>query len=130
YSACRRDTTVSHRTRPECIPPWRPATGHHDWQGLRHADNADRALLCPNVCGDHRFRFPTGEHQPLGYSYRAASGVIPGYDTSGQRARAQLQWNYLDRKSTRLNSSHGSISYAVFCLKKKKATTKSQSYTP
>src|SRR3712207_7749293 len=38
-------------------------------------------------------------------------------------------WNYgvapeavsgLDRKSTRLNSSHANISYAVFCLKKKK----------
>src|SRR5438128_4007485 len=28
-----------------------------------------------------------------------------------------------DRKSTRLNSSHGSISYAVFCLKKKKKKT-------
>src|SRR5438128_7330269 len=28
--------------------------------------------------------------------------------------------NSEDRKSTRLNSSHGSISYAVFCLKKKK----------
>src|SRR6266542_5853988 len=28
--------------------------------------------------------------------------------------------NCADRKSTRLNSSHGSISYAVFCLKKKK----------
>src|SRR5689334_24316725 len=28
-----------------------------------------------------------------------------------------------DRKSTRLNSSHSSISYAVFCLKKKKNTT-------
>src|SRR5207249_10855322 len=28
----------------------------------------------------------------------------------------------LDRKSTRLNSSHVSISYAVFCLKKKKKT--------
>src|SRR3989337_2993484 len=28
---------------------------------------------------------------------------------------------YQDRKSTRLNSSHGSISYAVFCLKKKKS---------
>src|SRR5207245_9853679 len=27
---------------------------------------------------------------------------------------------HTDRKSTRLNSSHGSISYAVFCLKKKK----------
>src|SRR5438876_3794928 len=30
----------------------------------------------------------------------------------------------LDRKSTRLNSSHPSISYAVFCLKKKKMRTK------
>src|SRR2546422_8238030 len=29
-----------------------------------------------------------------------------------------------DRKSTRLNSSHGYISYAVFCLKKKKKTRK------
>src|SRR5216684_5017107 len=29
-----------------------------------------------------------------------------------------------DRKSTRLNSSHGYISYAVFCLKKKKKPTK------
>src|SRR3989449_2001042 len=29
----------------------------------------------------------------------------------------------LDRKSTRLNSSHGYISYAVFCLKKKKKRT-------
>src|SRR2546422_5488484 len=29
-----------------------------------------------------------------------------------------------DRKSTRLNSSHGYISYAVFCLKKKKKTSK------
>src|SRR3712207_7920355 len=28
-----------------------------------------------------------------------------------------------DRKSTRLNSSHANISYAVFCLKKKKPTT-------
>src|SRR5258707_5284918 len=28
-----------------------------------------------------------------------------------------------DRKSTRLNSSHANISYAVFCLKKKRATT-------
>src|SRR5438128_4625151 len=30
-----------------------------------------------------------------------------------------------DRKSTRLNSSHGSISYAVFCLKKKKHRARS-----
>src|SRR3712207_6952713 len=36
----------------------------------------------------------------------------------GARGRALL-----DRKSTRLNSSHANISYAVFCLKKKKKIT-------
>src|SRR2546430_1483879 len=35
-------------------------------------------------------------------------------------AEAQLFWSGEDRKSTRLNSSHSQISYAVFCLKKKK----------
>src|SRR5438876_2502273 len=34
-----------------------------------------------------------------------------------------------DRKSTRLNSSHPSISYAVFCLKKKKKLTTKKSAT-
>src|SRR5687768_17982687 len=34
--------------------------------------------------------------------------------------RRKLQIEKIDRKSTRLNSSHGYISYAVFCLKKKK----------
>src|SRR2546422_3068072 len=34
----------------------------------------------------------------------------------------------LDRKSTRLNSSHGYISYAVFCLKKKKKSQKCIGY--
>src|SRR5690348_17888143 len=35
---------------------------------------------------------------------------------------ALISKHKLDRKSTRLNSSHPSISYAVFCLKKKKKT--------
>src|SRR5207245_4270596 len=35
-------------------------------------------------------------------------------------ASPDLPFRSEDRKSTRLNSSHGSISYAVFCLKKKK----------
>src|SRR5256885_15948630 len=35
-------------------------------------------------------------------------------------ARARATWSSVDRKSTRLNSSHLVISYAVFCLKKKK----------
>src|SRR3712207_7074201 len=33
-----------------------------------------------------------------------------------------MEWFFGDRKSTRLNSSHANISYAVFCLKKKKIT--------
>src|SRR5215216_7684898 len=44
----------------------------------------------------------------------AAGPPLPGQPVSGR----------LDRKSTRLNSSHQIISYAVFCLKKKKKTTK------
>src|SRR2546422_6810696 len=40
-------------------------------------------------------------------------------DESGYIAKTSLK----DRKSTRLNSSHGYISYAVFCLKKKKKTS-------
>src|SRR5690242_21930912 len=45
---------------------------------------------------------------------RARGGLaVPGLDRRGQ-----------DRKSTRLNSSHMSISYAVFCLKKKNMTDK------
>src|SRR3712207_8669366 len=38
-------------------------------------------------------------------------------------AAAQQRHRVVDRKSTRLNSSHANISYAVFCLKKKKQLT-------
>src|SRR5687768_18358066 len=41
-------------------------------------------------------------------------------DFSARRLRERLYQFLEDRKSTRLNSSHGYISYAVFCLKKKK----------
>src|SRR3712207_7801843 len=43
-------------------------------------------------------------------------------DTGGPRATVYLKDHArsIDRKSTRLNSSHANISYAVFCLKKKK----------
>src|SRR5688572_31664273 len=40
------------------------------------------------------------------------------------RERERDQRRYEDRKSTRLNSSHSQISYAVFCLKKKKKIKK------
>src|SRR2546422_22746 len=57
--------------------------------------------------------------------YEAATGrvhFLNGSGRSGSRAGLdELRRRGMeDRKSTRLNSSHGYISYAVFCLKKKK----------
>src|SRR5258707_781234 len=50
--------------------------------------------------------------------------MIGYYRVAGALAVAALTlYCLLDRKSTRLNSSHANISYAVFCLKKKKSNT-------
>src|SRR3712207_7596252 len=53
---------------------------------------------------------------------RGAGGVRPGAAgrDADQRVGRQRGVAVQDRKSTRLNSSHANISYAVFCLKKKK----------
>src|SRR5438874_13387847 len=56
-----------------------------------------RPMGCPHCC-----------------MWSSASGRWSGRRCAGYRDRRQ------DRKSTRLNSSHVEISYAVFCLKKKK----------
>src|SRR3712207_9412383 len=48
------------------------------------------------------------------------AGGTPGADTQVQTNMQVI--SHVDRKSTRLNSSHANISYAVFCLKKKKKT--------
>src|SRR5688572_30988881 len=58
------------------------------------------------------------------------SGLREAADWLGQQVGEVGNFNLrrnlmLDRKSTRLNSSHSQISYAVFCLKKKKNITKS-----
>src|SRR2546427_7846060 len=49
----------------------------------------------------------------------AVRGRVPGKDRQPNAKQPQR-----DRKSTRLNSSHSQISYAVFCLKKKKTHPK------
>src|SRR3712207_8740400 len=56
--------------------------------------------------------------------------IVIEVDASGERLRVKrelengwYQWYTIDRKSTRLNSSHANISYAVFCLKKKNKHT-------
>src|SRR2546422_2672763 len=55
-------------------------------------------------------------------SFLGIAGIIAfqGYDGF----MYSVGWLVADRKSTRLNSSHGYISYAVFCLKKKKKKDK------
>src|SRR5690625_7872448 len=63
------------------------------------------------------------------YKYGTASATqIPGIEICGKTGTAEnftringkrVQLTDQDRKSTRLNSSHVAISYAVFCLKKK-----------
>src|SRR2546430_13419376 len=50
-------------------------------------------------------------------------------DYSRQRGVGIWLWQHRDRKSTRLNSSHSQISYAVFCLKKKKNKMSNQMNT-
>src|SRR2546422_5439153 len=55
----------------------------------------------------------TGSRQPRYRSRRSAIVTVTGLESPRHVGR-------IDRKSTRLNSSHGYISYAVFCLKKKK----------
>src|SRR2546429_4483156 len=65
-----------------------------------------------------RSRFRAAREQQEISRARAAARfrISRAADEGGRAGRALSQ----DRKSTRLNSSHGYISYAVFCLKKKK----------
>src|SRR2546426_2679071 len=90
------------------------------------------------------FPYPTlfrssGQHelQPLQDHERRPAGLLRGHPDGRQGTHPQPVERHLDpdtidlprilveedRKSTRLNSSHLVISYAVFCLKKKKSTT-------
>src|SRR3712207_7350293 len=68
---------------------------------------------------------PPAGGQPVRPPARAGGGGgrRPAVDTGGGRrgaGDARGRARRRDRKSTRLNSSHANISYAVFCLKKKK----------
>src|SRR3712207_9020847 len=62
----------------------------------------------------------------IGFGARAILGqggveaAGKGGNLAAPNLAGELGGDILDRKSTRLNSSHANISYAVFCLKKKK----------
>src|SRR5690242_20832826 len=95
-------------------------------------------FFCVKCSGDHRdlHSFPTRRSSDLGPPRRAGGvGPVAGGEAGDQLRGASLRpvgevadedravpgrvLRPEDRKSTRLNSSHMSISYAVFCLKKK-----------
>src|SRR5262245_62804667 len=59
-------------------------------------------------------------------SRQRASALLAPVGLAGAEHRQPRELSGGDRKSTRLNSSHLGISYAVFCLKKKKTKTKSR----
>src|SRR2546422_6671257 len=68
-----------------------------------------------------------GEERELLYRLRKTceSGLIAAQLAEREdELENRLLAERVDRKSTRLNSSHGYISYAVFCLKKKKKNNK------
>src|SRR5438067_6693141 len=67
------------------------------------------ALVILSEIGVDVSRFPTEKH------FASWLGLCPRQQQSNRTTKKRG-----DRKSTRLNSSHVSISYAVFCLKKKK----------
>src|SRR2546421_9546075 len=74
--------------------------------GACRADRLGAGASCPPHYREHGARRPAEGRQPFRSADCARNGCLP---SAGRR----------DRKSTRLNSSHDQISYAVFCLKKK-----------
>src|SRR3712207_7715486 len=82
--------------------------GDSVWLDLPHWDT-------PGSTGSAKGKVVWGSNLPVRYSIRVIGDSVSLNDVA---------WVYetLDRKSTRLNSSHANISYAVFCLKKKDET--------
>src|SRR3989449_7406541 len=72
--------------------------------------------ISATFCSYPRGRFPMARKGTRG----RACDRMPALSVALDGAARDLALEETDRKSTRLNSSHGYISYAVFCLKKKK----------
>src|SRR5689334_24547947 len=78
---------------------------------FRSSSGTSSSRLLPGKCPVDRLYEPVGS---------AIAAVPPCVSGSWRRGLDLFERLAVDRKSTRLNSSHSSISYAVFCLKKKK----------
>src|SRR5256884_5372321 len=76
------------------------------------------AMCCPARCRLKHWNACRISTVPVQLIY--GNGEVAVLEQLAGRDPAAVPEPYRDRKSTRLNSSHGYISYAVFCLKKKK----------
>src|SRR5207253_1261426 len=91
---------------------------------LEHAGAWAYSLRSPSAVEGLLVRFPRSHHRARGGSTAKIR------DPCGQAGRFRRAVCFRrDRKSTRLNSSHVAISYAVFCLKKKKKKKIKSSHT-
>src|SRR5574337_250501 len=104
---CRRETGLNPRCDRKVGNPFQTKQGSRpscrDQEGRRGSEEVVPENLVVPLQGDRDAGELCGAHQGCQVPFRPP---IPNVG--------------LDRKSTRLNSSHHSISYAVFCLKKKK----------
>src|SRR5690349_24020964 len=78
-----------------------------------------RSLRAQPAAARHACADRVREPDPVGHRQHRRRGDVPRLVQALAAARRPV----IDRKSTRLNSSHVEISYAVFCLKKKKNNT-------
>src|SRR2546422_3377411 len=85
---------------------------------MKYAPTSHRGLTSTPPCAAAPAGMSRTNARPTNIS---ASANFAGDD--GWRGPSLTHSHAKDRKSTRLNSSHGYISYAVFCLKKKKKKT-------
>src|SRR2546429_4160550 len=97
---------LPHAEKPKAIPPPPPRTPDHG-----HSLQA-RARFCG----------------PRPLESRRQTQLLHSPRPASRARRKRTRPPRRDRKSTRLNSSHGYISYAVFCLKKKKKKDTSHYY--
>src|SRR5690606_13751161 len=115
---------MSRRVVLVCGPP---AAGKSTWVA-DHAEPGDRVVDLDQICRRLGSKDP---HQHPQHILDQARRARLAEETQVARMTAGTAWvirtmpepERRDRKSTRLNSSHVKISYAVFCLKKKKKTT-------
>src|SRR3989449_8757510 len=109
-------------------------TGASLWCGLaggagsliaaRTVQGVGAALMNPATLSIITATFPPRQRGPaIGIWAGVSALALAIGPIVGALLTEKINWSWIDRKSTRLNSSHGYISYAVFCLKKKKKKT-------